>query len=314
MAKISHFALCPVGKTVLFLLRMLPSYFHEISRIPLLTAVEEMELAVLVQNGCVAARNKMIAANLRLVVKIAGEFSLLGLPVADLISEGNLGLIKAVEKFRPGKGGKFSTYASWWIRQAMHRALGAQNHTIRLTPGAASKLSKLRRVAHGLAGALGREPSDDELADELGLAPASVRHLRNVGARPASMDALLGDGGGETFGSRLPDDSAENPLSALSGKDLGAEAAALLGTLGKKERAVVVRRYGMEGFPPMKLEEIGREVGCTRERVRQLQQSALKRMRRAFARSQSLPFLPVTPEPVVPAPPPACLLPPQAAA
>ena len=270
---------------------MLPSYFHEIGKIPLLTAEEEVELSLRVQAGCEEARNRMIAANLRLVARIAAEFGHLGLPLSDLISEGNLGLIKAVEKFRPFKGSKFSSYASWWIRQAIHRALAEQSHAIRLTPLAMSKLAKLRRVAHGMAGAMGRDPTDEELAEELGMEASSVQHLKNVGARPASMDAVVSQDGGATLGSLLVDESAADPLSALSGKDLGIEAAELLDTLKSRERAVVARRFGLEGHAAMTLEEIGVELGCTRERVRQIQDEALKRMRRAFGRRQSLQFL-----------------------
>ncbi len=272
---------------------MLPSYFHEIGKIPLLTAEEEVELSLQVQAGCEVARNRMITANLRLVARIAGEFSQFGLPLGDLISEGNLGLIKAVERFRPHKGSKFSSYASWWIRQSIHRALAEQAHAIRLTPLAMSKLAKLRRVAHGMAGAMGREPTDEELAEELGMEASSVQHLKNVSARPASMDAAVSDDGATTLGSLLVDESAEDPLEALSGKDLGIEAGELLAALKTRERAVVVRRFGLEGHRAMTLEEIGSELGCTRERVRQIQDEALKRMRRAFGRRQSLQFLQV---------------------
>lgn len=270
---------------------MLPSYFHEIGKVPLLTPEEEVELSLRVQAGCEEARNRMIAANLRLVVRIAGEFGNFGLPMADLISEGNLGLIKAVEKFRPFKGSKFSSYASWWIRQAIHRALGDQTHTIRLSPVAVNKLARLRRVSHVMADALGREPTDDEVAEELGLESSAVQHLKNVGARPASMDAVVSEDGGTTFGSLLVDESAEDPLEALSGKDLGVEASELLDSLKTRERAIIVRRFGLEGHRMMTLEEIGAELGCTRERVRQIQDEALKRMRRAFARRQALQFL-----------------------
>ena len=276
---------------------MLPNYFHEIGKIPLLTPEDEVELSLRVQAGCEEARNRMIAANLRLVVRIAGEFGNLGLPMADLISEGNLGLVKAVERFRPLKGSKFSSYASWWIRQAIHRALGEQAHAISLTPLAMSKVAKLRRVAHSLSGALGREPTDEELAEELGLEAAAVQHLKNVSARPASMDAVISEDGGATFGSLLVDESAEDPLAALSGKDLGIEAAELMRLLKPRERAVVVRRFGLDGHRVMTLEEIGEELGCTRERVRQIQDEALKRMRRAFARRQALQFLNVMPDP-----------------
>jgi RNA polymerase primary sigma factor len=272
---------------------MLPSYFHEIGQIPLLSAEEEVTLSERVQAGCEVARHRMIAANLRLVAKIAGEFAQRGVPLDDLISEGNLGLIRAVEKFCPQKGSKFSSYAAWWIRQSIHRALGEQNHAIRLNPLAMSKLSKLRRVAQSMSGALGREPTDEELSEELGLDATAVTHLKNVGTRPASMDSLLSSEGGATLGSLLVDENAEDPLAVLSGKDLRVEAGELLAVLKSRERAVVARRFGLDGQQPMTLEVIGAELGCTRERVRQIQDKALKRMRRTFARRQSRQFLQV---------------------
>jgi RNA polymerase primary sigma factor len=247
------------------------------------------------QAGCEAARHRMIAANLRLVVRIAAEFSHLDLPVGDLISEGNLGLIKAVERFRGSRGSRFATYASWWIRQAMHRALAEQGHAMRLTPLAMSKLTKLRRASSALADDLGREPTDDELAEELGLSSSAVEHLRNVTSRPASMDAMVAEDGGATFGSLLADETAEDPHEVLSGKDAGLEALQLLEVLKVREREVLVRRFGLEGRQPMKLEDIGCELGCTRERVRQIQDEALKRLRRAFAQRRARQFLRVVP-------------------
>jgi RNA polymerase primary sigma factor len=235
---------------------MLPSYFHEIGKIPLLTAEEEVELSRRVQDGCEEARQRMIVSNLRLVVRIAGEFGKFGVPLSDLISEGNLGLIKAVEKFRPHKGSRFCSYASWWIRQAIHRALAEQGHAIRLTPLAMGKLNKLRRVAHGMMSALGREPTDNELAEELGLDVYAVQSLKSVATRPASMDAALGDDGGTTLGSTLVDESAEDPLEALSGKDLGVEVDELLAELKVREREVVVRRFGLQGHHAATLEDL----------------------------------------------------------
>lgn len=279
---------------------MLTSYFHEIRQVPLLSAEEEVTLAERVQAGCEAARHRMITANLRLVAKIAGEFVQRGVPLDDLISEGNLGLIRAVEKFRPHKGSKFSSYAGWWIRQSINRALGEQNHAVQLNPVAMSKLSKLRRVAQSMSGALGREPTDEELSEELGLDATAVTHLKNVGARPASMDSLLSGEDGATLGSVLVDENAEDPLAVLSGKDLHVEAGELMAVLKNRERAVVARRFGLDGHQPMTLEVIGAELGCTRERARQIQDAALKRMRRTFSRRQSRQFLQVVPTPSLP--------------
>ena len=270
---------------------MLPSYFHEIGKIPLLTAEEEVELSLRVQAGCEEARNRMIAANLRLVVRIAGEFSRSGLPIDDIISEGNLGLIRSVQRFRPHKGSRFSSYASWWIRQSILRALGEQTNAITLRPAVTSKLSKLRRVAQGMAEEMGREPTDEELAAELGLQTASVQDLKSAGARPASMDAQISSDGGATLGSLLVDESAVDPMQALSGKDLGIEVIALLGALKPREWAVIVRRFGLHGHQKATLEEIGADLGITRERVRQIQEESLKRMRRLFLRRQAQPPL-----------------------
>lgn len=274
---------------------MLPSYLHEIGQTPLLTAQEEAELSRLVGEGSDEARNRMIAANLRLVVTIAREFDKRLLPFSDLISEGNLGLIKAVERFRPDRGARFGTYAAWWIRQGMQRAIDQQAHTIRLSASARSKLLKLRRIAHGMADDLGREPTDDELAGEVGMEAGAVRHLRAVGAPAASMDAQVWTEGGGTLGDSMVDDSAEDPSEALSGKDLGGEALSLLGMLKPKEYEIIVRRFGLEGHTPMSLEQVGREIGRTRERVRQIQDEGLARMRRAFQRRQALRFLEVSP-------------------
>jgi len=270
---------------------MLPSYFHEIGKIPLLTAEEEVELSLRVQAGCEEARNRMIAANLRLVVRIAAEFSRSGLPIDDIISEGNLGLIRSVQRFRPHKGSRFSSYASWWIRQSILRALGEQTNAITLRPAVTSKLSKLRRVARSMAEEMGREPTDEELAAELGLQTASVQDLKSAGARPASMDAQISSDGGATLGSLLVDESAVDPMQALSGKDLGGEVTALLGALKPREREVIVRRFGLHGHQKATLEEIGADLGITRERVRQIQEESLKRMRRLLLRRQAQPPL-----------------------
>lgn len=272
---------------------MSTSYLDEIGKISLLTAEEEAELAARVRAGCPLARNRMIAANLRLVVRIAGDFAHTGLPLAELVSEGNLGLIRAVEKFRPEKGSKFSSYAGWWIRHFISAAVAEQKGAMRLSAAAMSKLFKLRNAANSMSEWLGREPTEDELAEELGLDASAVRHLKSAGARATSMDATISDENGATFGSLLVDQNAEDPHEALSGKDREVEARQLLVFLDEKERFVIVRRYGLEGAPAATLAKVSTELGCTRERVRQIQEEALKRMRLAFTRRQATRFLEV---------------------
>ena len=187
-------------------------YLQEIGKTPLLTIAEEVELARRIRRGDKSARDHMIKANLRLVVKIAHDYKDFGLPLLDLISEGNIGLIKAVERFDPRKGGKLSTYAAWWIKQSIKRALANQSKTIRLPVHLVDKISKMRRTAMALAEEFGREPSDEEIAMELGIPTNKVAHLKSVSVRPASLDAPLGDeSDSATFGDIVGDDNAVNP-------------------------------------------------------------------------------------------------------
>ncbi len=175
-------------------------YLQEIGRIPLLTPQQEVELAEKIKKGDAAARERMIDANLRLVVTIARDYVNLGLPLLDLISEGNIGLTKAVERFDPTKGAKLSTYAMWWIKQSIKRALANQSKTIRLPVHLVDKLAKVRRVSLQMSDELGREPTDDELGEELGIAPEKVARLKSIGIRPASLDAPIGDDDSTEFG------------------------------------------------------------------------------------------------------------------
>lgn len=268
-------------------------YLEEIGRTPLLTADEELKLAERARAGCEEARNRLISANLRLVVHIAGEFARGGVPLDELVSEGNLGLIKAVGKFCPQKGCRLGSYAGWWIRQTMSRAVAGQRGTISLTPAIMLKLRRLRAVAGGMVEVLGREPNNDELAEELGIDTGSVERLKNIGVRPASMDAEISDERGMTLGSLLVDHEAEDPYEVLSGKDLETAVRHLLVFLNDKEKLIIIRRFGLDGNPASTLEELGVQLGCTRERVRQIQKAALKRMRQAFARRQVGSFLKV---------------------
>lgn len=265
-------------------------YLREISKVPLLTPKEEETLAARIKRGNKKARTQMIEANLRLVVKIAHDFSNYGLPLPDLISEGNIGLMKAVERFDPKKGGKLSTYASWWIKQSIKRALANQSKTIRLPVHLVDKIGKIRRVAARITEELGREPTDLELAEELGLPVAKVTHLKTVAVRPASLDAKISADDDTAFGDLVGDERAEDPFAALRDKDLREEVGDLLDALDPRERKIIAFRYGLGGGRERTLEEVGRKFGVTRERIRQLQNIALLKMRKALRKREEPKF------------------------
>ena len=265
-------------------------YLREISQVPLLTPKEEIKLAAQIKRGNKKAREKMITANLRLVVKIAHDFSNYGLPLLDLVSEGNIGLMKAVERFDPMKGGKLSTYASWWIKQSIKRALANQSKTIRLPVHLVDKIGKIRRVSAQMTEELGREPSNDELAEELGLSEAKVAHLKNVAVRPASLDAKINADDDTAFGDLVSDDRAEDPFAALRDKDLREEVGDLLDVLDPRERKIISFRFGLGGGKERTLEEVGHKFGVTRERIRQLQNIALLKMRKALRKREELKY------------------------
>jgi len=265
-------------------------YLREISQVPLLTPQEEVKLAAQIKRGNKKAREKMIKANLRLVVKIANDFGSYGLPLLDLISEGNIGLMKAVERFDPKKGGKLSTYASWWIKQSIKRALANQSKTIRLPVHLVDKIGKIRRVAARMTEELGREATNEELAEELGLPVAKVSHLKTVAVRPASLDAKIGPDDDTAFGDLVGDERAEDPFEALRDRDLREEVTELLATLNPRERKIIAFRFGLGGGRERTLEEVGRKFGVTRERIRQLQNMALVKMRKALRKREELQF------------------------
>ena len=265
-------------------------YLREISQVPLLTPQEEVKLAGQIKRGNRKAREKMIKANLRLGVKIAHDFGNYGLPLLDLVSEGNIGLMKAVERFDPKKGGKLSTYASWWIKQSIKRALANQSKTIRLPVHLVDKIGKIRRVAAQMTEELGREPSNEELADELGLPVAKVAHLKTVAVRPASLDAKINADDDTAFGDLVSDERAEDPFEALRDKDLRDEVGDLLDVLDPRERRIIAYRFGLGGGRERTLEEVGRKFGVTRERIRQLQNIALLKMRKALNKREELKF------------------------
>lgn len=256
-------------------------YLREIGQVKLLTPEEEIELAALIKNGEKPARELMIKANLRLVVKIARDYEGLGLPLLDLISEGNIGLMKAVERFDPAKGGKLSTYASWWIKQAIKRALANQSKTIRLPVHLVDKISRMRRTAMKLQEDLGREPTDEELADELGISLRRIRLMRESGIRPASLDAPIGDDSDSDLLSEvIQDDHAESPYAHLEDKTVNAMLDGMMETLDDREASILRERFGLDGDSEHTLEEIGAKYGVTRERIRQLQNIALRKLRR----------------------------------
>ncbi len=263
-------------------------YLQKIGQTPLLTIAEEVTLADRIRHGDQAARDHMIRANLRLVVKIAMDYRDLGLPLLDLISEGNIGLLKAVMRFDPRKGGKLSTYASWWIRQSVKRALANQSKTIRLPVHVVEKISRLRRATQALAEEFGREPTDEEIARELRLPTHKVAHLKSVSLRPTSLDAPLGDDSHTaTFGEIVGDDNAVSPYESLREHNLRFDLNRMINSLDQREAGILRMRFGLDGQEQLTLEAVGRKIHLTRERVRQLQYLALRRIRRLMARNEA---------------------------
>ena len=261
-------------------------YLREIGKTPLLTPAEEIKLAARIKRGDKEARTHMIKANLRLVVKIAHDYGNLGLPLLDLVSEGNIGLMKAVERFDPAKGGKLSTYAAWLIKQSIKRALANQSKTIRLPVHLVDKISKIRRVAISMSEELGREPTDEELAEEVGISASKLSQLRTVSIRPASLDAPMNEDDGTEFGEIVGDSDAVDPSENLSDKNMQEEITDLLGVLDERERKIINSRFGLDGGSARTLEEVGMKFGVTRERIRQLQNIALAKLRRALRKRE----------------------------
>jgi RNA polymerase primary sigma factor len=235
-------------------------YLREIGQIPLLTPEQEITLAAKIKKGDREARALMIRSNLRLVVKIAHDYANLGLPLLDLISEGNIGLMKAVERFDPAKGGKLSTYAAWWIKQSIKRALANQSKTIRLPVHLVDKISKI--------------------------ASGKVSQLKTVSIRPASLDAPISDDDSTEFGEIVGDEEAQTPFELLRDKNLRNEVGGLLDVLDDREKKIIFQRFGLDGGKPKTLEEVGKKFGVTRERIRQLQNIALSKLRRALSKKE----------------------------
>lgn len=263
-------------------------YLREIGQVKLLTPQEEIELAARIKKGDKKAREQMIKANLRLVVKIAHDYEGLGLPLLDLINEGNIGLMKAVERFDPAKGGKLSTYGSWWIKQSIKRALANQSKTIRLPVHLVDKISKMRRTAMKLQEVFGREPTDEELGEELGISASRVAQLRTAAIRPASLDAPIGDDDSNNFAEVVQDENADTPYEHLEEKTVTRMLQEMVKTLDEREATILRYRFGLDGGSEKTLEEVGQKFGVTRERVRQIQNIALSKLRKMIEKLEAV--------------------------
>lgn len=263
-------------------------YLREIGEIKLLTPREEIQLASRIKKGDKKAREQMIKANLRLVVKIAHDYEHYGLPLLDLISEGNIGLMKAVERFDPAKGGKLSTYAAWWIKQSIKRALANQSKTIRLPVHLVDKIAHMRRVSLRLQEEFGREPTDEELAEELGMTPARVAQMRTAGIRPASLDAPISDEDSNSYSEVIADENAGTPYDRLEENTIKQMLRELMKTLDQREADILSYRFGLDGGPERTLEEVGERFNVTRERIRQIQNIALRKLRRMIEKIEKI--------------------------
>ena len=254
-------------------------YLKEIGRVPLLSPEEEVELAIRIGEGDVNAKKRLSEANLRLVVSIAKRYLGRGMHFLDLIQEGNLGLIKAVEKFDYTKGFKFSTYATWWIRQAITRAIADQARTIRIPVHMVETINKVKKVSSQLLHQNGREPSADEIAEELNMPVDKVREIMRVAQEPVSLETPIGEEEDSHLGDFIPDDDAPAPADAASHTMLREQLMEVLDTLTPREEKVLRLRFGLEDGRSRTLEEVGKEFNVTRERIRQIEAKALRKLR-----------------------------------
>ncbi|ACL74923.1 RNA polymerase sigma factor RpoD [Ruminiclostridium cellulolyticum] len=254
-------------------------YLKEIGKVPLLTADEEIDLAHRMENGDIEAKRRLAEANLRLVVSIAKRYVGRGMQFLDLIQEGNLGLIKAVEKFDYRRGFKFSTYATWWIRQAITRAIADQARTIRIPVHMVETINKLIRVSRQLLQELGREPQPDEIAKEIGMSVDKVREIMKISQEPVSLETPIGEEEDSHLGDFIPDDDAPAPAEAAAFTLLKEQLIDVLDTLTPREEKVLRLRFGLDDGRARTLEEVGKEFNVTRERIRQIEAKALRKLR-----------------------------------
>ena len=254
-------------------------YFKEIGKVPLLTAEEERELAIRIEQGDEEAKKKLCESNLRLVVSIARRYLNRGLSFLDLIQEGNLGLIKAVEKFDYTKGYKFSTYATWWIRQAITRSIADQARTIRIPVHMVETINKLIRISRQLLQEYGREPTSEEIAKEMGISVEKVREIKKISQDPVSLETPIGEEEDSHLGDFIPDEDIPSPVDAAAYSMLQKQLREVLDTLSEREKKVLILRFGLDDGRPRTLEEVGREFNVTRERIRQIEAKALRKLR-----------------------------------
>jgi RNA polymerase sigma factor (sigma-70 family) len=261
-------------------------YLREIRKSPLLTSRQERDLAVRISRGDDSARNEMIEANLRLVVKIAKKYLHRGLALSDLIAEGNIGLIKAVERFSPDRETRFSTYATWWIKQSIERAVANQSRIVRLPVHVASDLGRLMRAAKALNQTLGREPSIEEIGEEMKVSSRDVHNLMELLRKTYSIENSLSDDSGYQLLDVIRDESSEKPFTVIDHFERVAEIESWLKALSQAERRVISYRYGLGGQEPMTLDAIGKVMGVTRERIRQIENKSLLKLRRIIKKKE----------------------------